>query len=536
MAVRANHVPIPGSARQRPVARRIGVPPPHEMIRVSVLVRRRSAGLAAYVEELRATPAHQRRHLRPAEYVARFGAAPDDIAQVARFAGNNGLHVVSVHPARRTVVLGGTAAQLSAAFGVDLGLYAGQRGIFRARTGPVHIPRWLQPVVVGVFGLDTRPQARPHLRLGRTAGRFRPAAGPPGSFTALQVARLYGFPTSGNGSGQTIGILEFGGGYRPRDLQAYFSGLGLAVPQVVTVPVGAGGNTPTGNPNGPDGEVELDIEVAGAVAPGAKIAVYFAQNTEQGFVDAVSTAVHDQANRPSILSISWGAAEKQWTRQAISALNQAILAASSLGVTVFVAAGDNGSGDGVGDRLAHADFPASSPGAIGCGGTTLRAAGGAITAERVWNDPGDGATGGGVSDVFPVPTFQQAINPVSANPGHHAGRGVPDVSGNADPNTGYQVIVDGTAAVIGGTSAVAPLWAGLTALIQQALGHNVAPFQPQLYAHPAAFRDIVAGNNGAYRARPGWDACTGLGSPRGMSLVQATFRPARGRPRGSARA
>ena len=304
MAVRANHVPIRGSARQLPAARRIGVPPPNELIRVSVLLRPRNPGLAAHVQRLRATPLQQRRYLRPAEYVARFGAAPGDIEQVRRFASNNGLHVVSVHPARRIVVLGGTVTRIAAAFGVELGLYTSQDRIFRARTGPVHVPRWLRPVVAGVFGLDTRPQTRPHLRLGRTVGRFRLAVGPPGSFTARQVGRLYGFPAGRNGSGQTVGILEFGGGYRRADLQTYFSGLGLAVPQVVTVPVGGVGNAPTGNPNSADGEVELDIEVVGAVAPQAKIAVYFAQNTEQGFVDAVTTAVHDQVNQPSILSIA----------------------------------------------------------------------------------------------------------------------------------------------------------------------------------------------------------------------------------------
>ena len=178
MAVRPNHVPIRGSVRQLPAARRIGVPPPYELIRVSVLVRPRNPGLAAHVQQLRARPLDQRRYLRSAEYGARFGAAPGDIEQVRRFARNNGLHVVSVHPARRTVVLGGTVTQMSAAFGVELGLYTSQHRIFRARTGPVHVPRWLHPIVVGVFGLDTRPQTRPHLRLGRTAGRFRPAAGP----------------------------------------------------------------------------------------------------------------------------------------------------------------------------------------------------------------------------------------------------------------------------------------------------------------------------------------------------------------------
>lgn len=284
--------------------------------------------------------------------------------------------------------------------------------------------------------------------------------------------------------------------------------------------VGGAANHPTGNPNGPDGEVVLDIEVAGAVAHGAKIVVYFAPNTTKGFLDAVNAAVHDTTQDISVLSISWGAAESAWTPRAMNALNGAFQTASLLGISVFCASGDNGSDDGVGDGRAHVDFPASSPFAVGCGGTTLEADGTAITREEVWNE--DGATGGGVSDHFPVPPYQDDLRPTSANPpGTRHGRGVPDVAAVSDPRTGFRVLVDGQSMVIGGTSAAAPLWAGLTARIQQAAGQRVAPVHATLYRSPGAFRDIRAGDNGDYAARHGWDACTGLGSPRGEALLAA---------------
>jgi len=461
-------------------------------------------------------------HLTSAQVAHQFGADPRDIAAVRQFARNNGLFVVRVHPARRTVVLGGTVSRMQAAFGVDLGLFTSQHKVFRGRSGPVHVPDWLHPAVTAVLGLDNRPQARPHFRAGRVVGQFAPRSGPAGSFTARRIAQLYNFPV-GDGAGQTIGIVELGGGYRQADLATYFSGLGLSVPTVVDVSVDGGVNQPTGDPNSADGEVALDIEVAGAVAPKSKIVVYFAPNTDQGFVDSILAATHDQTNRPSILSISWGSAESNWSQQALTAMNQALQAAVATGLTVYAAAGDNGSGDGVGDGVAHADFPASSPNAVGCGGTFLQASGGQIASEVTWNAPGDGATGGGVSDRFPVPPYQLAINPTSANPPHGHGRGVPDVAGDADPRSGYQVVVDGQATVIGGTSAVAPLWAGLTALLQQKLGHPLAPIHPQLYQATAAFRDITSGSNGAYQAAAGWDACTGLGSPRGKALLAAAW-------------
>ena len=340
------------------------------------------------------------------------------------------------------------------------------------------------------------------------------------SYTPLQLGELYDFPASTDGSGRTIAIVELGGGFAQSDLDAYFGGLGITTPKVTAVPVDGGGNVPGGDPSGADGEVLLDIEVVGALAPAADIPVYFAPNTDAGFLDAVADAAHASPT-PVAISISWGQNEDEWTAQARTALDQAIQDAAALGVTVTVAAGDNGSADGSTDGSPHADFPASSPHALACGGTSLHASGGTVQSETVWNDGAQGgATGGGVSRVFPLPSWQRTAGVPSA-PSGGTGRGVPDVAGDADPATGYQVLIDGTRTVIGGTSAVAPLWAALTARLAQALDAPLGLLQPKLYAAGAGFRDVTVGNNGAYAARPGWDACTGLGVPSGTALLAA---------------
>ena len=268
----------------------------------------------------------------------------------------------------------------------------------------------------------------------------------------------------------------------------------------------------------------LDIEVSGAIAPGAKIVAYFADNTDAGFLNAITTAVHDSTNNPSVVSISWGGPESSWTQQAMTSMDEAFQAAAAMGVTVCVASGDDGSTDGVSDGSHHVDFPASSPNVLACGGTTLQASGGKITSETAWNElaSNEGATGGGISDVFPLPSWQNGVNvPPSANPKRNVGRGVPDVSGDADPTTGYVTLVDGQSGVIGGTSAVAPLWAGLVALINHSIGKPVGFINPLLYQNASTagdFHDITSGSNGAYQAGPGWDACTGLGSPIGTGV------------------
>jgi kumamolisin len=318
-----------------------------------------------------------------------------------------------------------------------------------------------------------------------------------------------------------VALIELGGGFRPADLDTYFKGLGVASPTVTAVSVDHAQNAPTGDASGPDGEVMLDIEVVGAIAPQAKIAVYFAPNTDAGFLDAITTAIHDTTNKPSVISISWGGPESGWTAQAMTAMDQAFQAAATLGITVCIASGDNGSSDGVNDGADHVDFPASSSFALACGGTSLRASSSAINSETVWNDGANGgASGGGISGFFAKPVWQASLSAVDAQGKSVAltRRGVPDVAGNADPQTGYEVRVDGTASVIGGTSAVAPLWAALIARVNQLSGKPAGFLNPQLYQNPKALRDITSGNNGDFAAAAGWDACTGLGSPNGAAL------------------
>ena len=325
------------------------------------------------------------------------------------------------------------------------------------------------------------------------------------------------------GQGECVGIIELGGGERTADLDAYFSALGISsAPKVTAVSVDHGKNHPTGDPNGPDGEVMLDIEVVGAIAPQANIAVYFAPNTDAGFLDAVTTAIHDTTNKPSVISISWGGPESSWTQQSLTAFDSAFQAAAAMGITVCVASGDNGSSDGVTDGADHVDFPASSPHALACGGTSLQASGNAITSEIVWNDGAQGgAGGGGVSTVFALPAWQDGLQTTATTGGTAplTMRGVPDVSGDADPETGYDVRIDGTNTVIGGTSAVAPLWAGLIARINATNGSPVGFINPTLYATPAALHAVTTGNNGDFAAGPGWNACTGLGSPDGGQIA-----------------
>jgi kumamolisin len=516
------YVALAGSERQPlPGASRSGPCEPNEQMRATVVLRRRPTkkNVPSLAELIQSGERLTRR-----QYAARYGADAQDIKQVEAFALANGLTVETVNPAARTIVLSGTVADFNRAFRVELSRYTYPGGTYRGRTGPVYVPSELEEIVRGVLGLDDRPQARTHCRILQSV---IPSAAAATSYTAPQVAQLYDFPTAVNGAGETIGIIELGGGYSQSDLDSYFGALGIPTPSVSAVSVDGAQNQPTGDPGGPDAEVMLDIEVAGSVAPGAKIVVYFAPNTDAGFLDAINQAVMDSQNKPSVLSISWGGPESTWTSQSLQSYNSALQSASAVGVTVCIACGDNGSTDGVSDGEAHVDFPASSPYSLACGGTHLVSTDQSITEEVVWNDlPNGGATGGGVSATFPIPTWQDAAGvPPSVNPGNFRGRGVPDVSGDADPATGYQVSVDGSSEVVGGTSAVAPLWAGLVALVNQSLKTPAGYLTPNLYQKVAptagTFHDITSGNNGSYQAKVGWDACSGWGSPNGAAILQS---------------
>jgi kumamolisin len=518
------HRPLRGSERApMPGASSTGEADPKERLEVTMLLKRQSSDVLGDRVARLARGERSDQPMTREDFARQFGAHPEHLAAIRKFAANFGLTVEREHAARRTVVLSGTVEQFNQAFCVDLQRFEGPAGSYRGRVGPVQLPEELQDIVDGVLGLDNRPQAKPHFRRrAQATAAIAPRAGTT-TFTPPQLAALYSFPPAG-GQGQTIAIIELGGGYNAADVAAYFAELGIKAPNVLSVGVDGATNQPTGDPNGPDGEVELDIEVAGAIAPSATIAVYFAPNTDAGFLDAVTSAVHDTANKPSVVSISWGGPESQWTQQSMTAMDQAFQAAAALGVTICVASGDNGSSDGLNDGADHVDFPASSGFALACGGTSLQASGGKITGETVWNDGASGgATGGGVSNVFALPPYQRGLKVTSAsgNTAPLSNRGVPDVSGDADPVTGYNVRVDGSDAVIGGTSAVAPLWAGLIACINASRGTPVGLVQPLLYPSPGAFNDITQGNNGDFAAAPGWDACTGLGSPKGNAIATA---------------
>jgi kumamolisin len=532
-------VNLPHSEHQPvPQAEQVGKAAGDRQIRVSVILKRKAP--------LDLEGLHGRQISRD-EYAEKYSASKGASDAVMAYAKSHGLTVDEGASSlvRRRVELKGTVSAFNQAFGVDLHDYEPhlpaksklKAGRFHAFTGMVTVPEELLDSVQAVLGLDNRPIATPKFR-------FRPnAAADAGTFTPPQVAQVYSFPAppSGTlaGAGQTIGIIELGGGFTTTDIKNYFTQLGVAVPKVTAVLLDGGTNAP-GDPSGADGEVMLDIEVAGGVAPGANIVVYFTTNTDQGFQDAISTAIHDTTNNPSVISISWGGPESSWSQTAINSMDTTCQSAAALGVTITVASGDNGSSDGgTGDNV---DFPASSPNVLACGGTALTASNGKRQGEVVWNDQsgGGGATGGGFSTVFPVPSYQTGVitsakkpthkkhkaaaDGTSSNPAAKAasGRGVPDVAGDASPETGFQVLVDGQQEVVGGTSAVAPLWAGLVALLNQQLGRKVGFLNPQLYPlKEAPFFDVTSGNNGDFSAATGWDPCTGLGAPNGQALLAA---------------
>jgi len=505
----SGYVPLEGSEKPMIMSKAAGLTDAHEIISVTIRTRRKKSIDAA----LKAG-----KIIDHETYEKLYGTASEDFDAIEAFAQQFHLTTVERNAARRSIVITGTISNFEAAFQVHLSNYINDDGtIFRNRVGSINIPANLHGIIEGVFGLSNKPHATPKLQKLNKDGMFVSHAAANSSFTPNQLAKIYGFPAGVTGQGQCIGIIELGGGFRNIDLQNYFKSLGITTPAIKAQSVDGGLNQPT-NANSSDGEVMLDIEVAGAVAPGAKQVVYFAANTDKGFIDAITTAIHDKVNNPSVISISWGSAEANWTKQALNSFNEAFKAAAVLGVTICIASGDQGSSDSMTDGKVHVDFPASSPYVLACGGTKLITKANKVSKETVWNEGTTSAGGGGVSEFFAVPDYQKKTAiPVSAST-KFKGRGVPDVAGNADPETGYQVLVDGQKLVFGGTSAVAPLMAGLIALLNQKNKNRAGFVNPRLYATPQKYcRDITEGNNITtstklgYQAAKGWDACTGWG-------------------------
>lgn len=452
-----------------------------------------------------------------AEYARRHATDANVIERCVAYVRSKGMLIGNINAAQHLVHLSGTYEQACHAFAPDnLAVYRASGKEYVSRHGHLYLPADIAPDVVAVMGFDQRPVARPYIHI-------RPLAMPLlASYDPATISQRYRFPPGATGQGQTIALIELGGGYDQAAMSHYFEARRIdRTGTLDAVPVGHVGNSP-GDPSGADGEVQLDIEVAGSVAPAANIAVYFSSNQGSGFLNAVAAAVHDSQRSPSVISISWGGPESGWPAQDIDALNQAFQAAATVGITVTCASGDSGAVDGSADGRPTVDFPASSPFVLGCGGTRLPPSG----AESAWNNgAGQGASGGGYSVHFPRPSWQAGSG---AGLQVQGGRGVPDVSGDADPATGYNVTINGQDTVVGGTSAVAPLWAGLIALSNQMANRNAGFINPVLYANPAVLTDITHGSNNLYKATPGWDPVTGLGTPLGGDI--ATLLGARPKP------
>jgi kumamolisin len=516
---------LPGSARGAAAgARLIGKTEGTSQISITVVLKRKRDIQQADLHRHALLRPHERPIVDHAAFAEQYGASSEAIAAIRAFAATHGLTVTNVDQARRVIELSGSVSNMEQAFGTILNDYTIGRRTYRGRRGPLLLPPEIIPYVEAVLGLDNRPVAKPRVRSRNVQTSYYPQ----------ELAALYNFPR-GDGSGQTVALIELGGNYGQQDLQTYFATSGLSVtPTVRSISVMQNVSVPYGQDPDSDGEVMLDIEVVGAMAPGATIVAYFAENTDQGFYQATSQAVHDPAT--TAVSISWGSPEKDWSAQSMDAWNSLGQGAILLNVPIFIAAGDHGctdeqtTDDGY-DGQRHVDFPGTcASGVASCGGTSLQSRGAVIANETVWNDNDGWATGGGVSTHFQNPSWQSGL--VAEGTAPLLLRGVPDISGNADPDTGINVRVNGNDGVSGGTSAVAPQWAALTAVISQALAKKAGFFIPLLYANSkaATTNDIVIGNNSVFgvsgfSAKPGWDACTGLGSPDGAKLLALLSSP-----------
>lgn len=381
------------------------------------------------------------------------------------------------------------------------------------------IPKEISSIISDVIGFDEKMKMKKHIK----RQKINPSAQNP-LIDPLSFKEYYNIPSTFkgitmDGSNQTIGIIELGGGYNMSDITTYFQYHNLPVPTIINVNVD--GQTENANGNS-EGEVVLDIEIAGTFAPNSKIVVYFAPNSPKGFYDGLYAAINDTTNNPSVISISWGSAESNWSGNNMKSFNNLCIYAIQKNINIFVAAGDSGSSDGIQDGLPHVIFPASSPNVISCGGTTVLNLSNKKS-EIVWNDHNGSASGGGYSTMFAKPSWQQNIKNNKTR-----ARGLPDVAGNANPRTGWTIYINGSFEIVGGTSAVAPLWASITSLLNQANnGMSVGFLNPLIYEHKfMVMKNIHVGNNDTidkkgplrYKAISGWNPCCGLGSIAGGPL------------------
>ncbi|HTY84937.1 MAG TPA: S53 family peptidase [Silvibacterium sp.] len=492
----------------------------------------------------KASTHQQSSHLTHAELRQKCGVKEEAAELIESFARKFNLDIVEEAAHRRSMRLAGSAADIARAFKTRFEEFELNGHLFFAHTQPLHVPEAWNGSIESVIGLHSSRQAWPR-RGSSVHGRATSAH-------IQDLSHAYRFPPNLDGSGQTIGIIEFGGGFHPKDIEQFCAHNRVAAPRITVVKIGSGANRPASHHSVNEfldvisgtltlaakeeqsdpfldaqctAEVTMDLEILAALVPAAHIVVYFASSDEQGLYHAISHAVHDEHYQPGILSISWSMPERTLSGAELKAVEGVLREAAHLGITVCASSGDAGALNGSADGKPSVNYPASSPHCLGCGGTSGKISPSGISEEIVWNAIHfgiKGASGGGVSSLFPLPEWQQGAR-VPIEPRGKRGRGVPDVAGLADPRYGCEMMIAGRTFASAGTSSVAPMWAALIARFNQALGRRCGHLHPHIYRlgkdRATALRPVLKGDNGLYRAGRGWNACTGYGTPRGDALL-----------------
>lgn len=465
-------------------------------------LRPRSGGAldVEHARTLGATLPSGRAYASRTDLAAQTTSDPKDVDVLQRYCARYGIEVVATH--WRSIILSGPIRKLIEAFGVTAAIYeTPDKRRFRLRTDSLHAPPEIAAILRGLFGIHQWPRSH---AVGTLHGDVTP-------LSAQEVAARYELPDA-DGSGQTVGVLQLRGAFRPDDFTKCMQDQGVAA-KLPTVRRTDNAELTHDVETAKDVESAIDTQIVGALAPAAQIVIYAAPDDERGVLDAIRTALFDDENRPSILSISFGFPEFLWTPVALAILDELFTVAALLGVSIFCASGDNGAEMDY-DGKPHVLAPASSPFAHACGATDI-----STGSDIAWNK-----TGGGFSERFGVPPWQGVATSVAAGYQVSPGRGVPDFAAQVVP--GYAVFFEGTKFAMGGTSTVAPMWAALAARLNQRLGHSLGFFAPLLYGSgDSLFRDVTVGGNDRYHSNAGWNPCAGLGVPIGSVIERALRGP-----------
>ena len=450
-----------------------------------------------------------RQFLTPQEFTHLYGPSPATVARVKAYLRAQGFTVTGVSRNLMFVRATASTAVVERAFSVSIDDYVHNNVRFYAASSDPRLPSSVAPYVQAVLGLNDAPLFRPMLVPNRRVS----AQSTPSGYSPQQIATAYDWPSitnTQNGSGVIIAnATAESSNLSTSDLDTFWNTYGLPTHTVNVINVGGSGGSTGGTI-----ETTIDEERSGAMAPGATLDVYDAASaTDSDFTSTYNTIVND--NTAQVMTTSWGEPESDASSSTLTSDDNIFKQAAAQGISVFAAAGDNGSSDGT-SNSDTADYPSSDPYVVACGGTTLTLnSNNTIASETAWSD-----TGGAVSAVFSEPSWQVG-NGVPQN-GY---RNTSDIAMDADPNTGYSVYEGGSWSVYGGTSFVAPQMAGLIAVKDSETGTRLGQTNSLLYNdantsnYASDFNDITSGSNGAFSAGPGWDHPTGWGSPQATNLI-----------------